>query len=261
MTFSKNNSEANQKNDQKPLKPQKQDTKLKTNSTVYFQVGLIVCLLVSFFLLEASFQTLEVHVPDVPELPIDEMYAYNAPITIYKEPIQVEQNKKKPVLFNEPIIKNNDAFIEPTDVVVEATPTEIPLNPGNITVIEIPEEAPPMNIMVVEQVPIFPGCEDATSNEARRQCMSNKIATHIQRSFNTNVASNLGLNGEQKIYVTFKIDKTGHVTNIKTSSKYSQLDKESVRVMEKLPQMTPAKQKDKNVEVLYSLPINFNIIN
>lgn len=261
MNFSKHNSEAIQKNKHKPTKSQKHETKLKTNSTIYFQVGLIICLLFSYGLLEASFKTKEINIPKFPELEEDDSFVYNVPIIIYKEPTEIEQKKRKPVVFSNPIISDDDSVIEPIDLFLEPSTTEPLIDPSKIIIIDVPEYVPPMNIMAVEQVPIFPGCEDASSNEARRQCMSEKIATHIQKKFNTDIASSLGLSGEQKIYVTFKINKTGHVTDIKTSSKYSQLNKESERVLEILPQMTPAKQKDKNVEVLYGLPIKFNILN
>ncbi|MCX7546789.1 energy transducer TonB [Xanthomarina sp. F1114] len=261
MKISKKHPDVVQENKQKPLKSQKHDANLKLNSTVYFQVGLIVCLLISYFLLETSFQSSEVTIPSLPELPVDELYAYNVPIRIYEEPAKVEKKKKQPVVFNNPTISDDDVVFETPDVVTEPTISEPPLDPGSINVTNVPEDVPLMNIMAVEQVPIFPGCEEATSNEARRECMSEKIARHIQKKFNTNIAGDLGLVGDQKIYVTFKIDATGHITNIKTSSKHIQLDKESERVLEKLPQMTPAKQKDKNVEVLYGLPIKFHIIN
>jgi protein TonB len=43
----------------------------------------------------------------------------------------------------------------------------------NDTVVKKPDE---LNIILVEQVPIFLGCEDAMSNDARRQCMSEKMS-------------------------------------------------------------------------------------
>jgi protein TonB len=189
----------------------------------------------------------------------DDMYVFNEPIKIYEEPSPVE--KKKPVLLNNPIISDNDSPIADTDVFIEPTSVEPPIDPRNVTVIEQPDDLSPKSILAVEQVPIFPGCEDATTNEERRQCMSEKIAAHVQKKFNTSIAGDLGLKGEQKIYVMFKIDRNGFVKDIQTSAKQVPLDKEASRVVGKLPQMTPGKQKDKNVEVLYSLPIKFHIIN
>jgi protein TonB len=242
-------------------KSQKHDVNLKSNSTIFFQVGIIICLLVTFALFEMSFKTNEVIIPDSTGLQDDDLYVYNVPIKIYEDAKLIEKKKNEPVILNNPIISDDDNPKSDTDLVIEPTSHEPPVDPRKVTVIDLPDDLPPMNIMAVEQVPIFPGCEDATTNEERRQCMSDKITAHVQKKFNTNIAGDLGLKGEQKIYVMFKIDRNGYVTDIKTSANQSQLDKEATRVVGKLPQMTPGKQKDKNVEVLYSLPIKFHIIN
>ncbi len=40
---------------------------------------------------------------------------------------------------------------------------------------------------LVEQVPIFPGCEKLSTNGERKACMSEKISKLVQRKFNTNI--------------------------------------------------------------------------
>ncbi|GGG33986.1 energy transducer TonB [Bizionia arctica] len=240
----------------------KHEVSLKSNSTLFFQVGIILCLLLTYALFEMTFKTNEIVIIDRTGTEEEDFYVYNVPIKIYKEIEQIEKKKKEPVVFNNPVISDDDEpIIETKDVVMEPTTNEPPVDPRNVTVLDVPEDLPPMNIMAVEQVPIFPGCEDAKTNAERRQCMSDKIAAHVQKKFNTGIAGDIGLKGEQKISVMFKIDKEGRVTDIKTNAKQPQLDREASRVVEKLPQMTPGKQKDNNVEVLYSLPIKFNIIN
>lgn len=260
MIFQKKNCELIRQNEKNATKPQKHDANLRKNSTIFFQVGLIMCLLITYALFEASFKTYETISPDVPQPEEDIMYVYNEPIKILEETRTVEKKKSQPIVFNNPIVKDDDDPIIET-VVPKPSTSQEPMDPKKIQVIDKPDDLPPFNVMAVEQVPIFPGCENVSSNEERRQCMSDKIAAHIQRKFNTNIAGDLGLKGEQRIYVMFKIDKQGHVTDIKTSSKYSLLNKEAERVIGKLPQMTPGKQKDNHVDVLYSLPIKFNVIN
>lgn len=87
--------------------------------------------------------------------------------------------------------------------------------------------------------------------------MSKKIGRLIQRKFNTDLAERLGLTGRQNIRVQFKINKSGNVSEIKASAKHDKLKNEAIRVVGKIPQMIPGKQKDKTVEVIYSLPIVF----
>lgn len=57
----------------------------------------------------------------------------------------------------------------------------------------------------------------------------------------------------------FKIDKSGNVSEIEASAKHDKLKNEAIKVVNKIPQMIPGKQKDKAVEVMYSLPIVFII--
>ena len=87
----------------------------------------------------------------------------------------------------------------------------------------------------------------------------NKISRLIQKKFNADLASPLGLSGRQKIDVQFKIDKTGKVTDIKTRAPHPRLEKEAERVIKIIPEMTPGRQSNKNVGVIYTLPIIFRV--
>ena len=91
--------------------------------------------------------------------------------------------------------------------------------------------------------------------------MSEKITKLIQRKFNSDLASDLGLSGVQRISVEFKIDKTGTVTNIKTRAPHPKLEKEAKRVINKIPEMKPGRQHDKAIGVIYQLPITFRVNN
>lgn len=116
----------------------------------------------------------------------------------------------------------------------------------------------PFNI--IENVPIYPGCETLESNDERKRCMSKKIARSVNRNFNTDLANELGLTGKQRIIVTFVIDQQGKVTNIKAQANHPRLETEAQRVVAKLPIFIPATHKGKNVSVKYSLPITFVIV-
>ena len=89
--------------------------------------------------------------------------------------------------------------------------------------------------------------------------MSDKISKVVQRNFNTSLAEEKGLKGLQKIDVQFKIDTDGSVIDIKARAPYSKLEDEAIRVMDKLPQMTPGYQGDQPIRVVYYLPIKFKI--
>src|SRR5690606_36281335 len=97
------------------------------------------------------------------------------------------------------------------------------------------------------------------NNNDKKKCMSDKIQQFVSKNFNTELASELGLSGVQKIIVLFKIDKNGNIVNVQSRAPHPGLEKESKRVIGKLPQMQPGKQRGKAVIVPYSLPITFRV--
>ncbi|AXT21313.1 hypothetical protein D7030_09145 [Flavobacteriaceae bacterium AU392] len=110
----------------------------------------------------------------------------------------------------------------------------------------------------IDRVPVFPGCE-GLDKEAQRKCLSNKIASHVNKNFNLNLGKKLGLSGRQKIHVFFKIDENGNITEIRSRAPHLELEEEAERVIESLPKMKPGKHQGENVIVPYALPIIFQI--
>jgi antitoxin component YwqK of YwqJK toxin-antitoxin module len=112
---------------------------------------------------------------------------------------------------------------------------------------------------VIEHVPVFPGCEILPGNYEKRDCLSRMITAFVHNNFNTKIAYGIGLKGDQRIYVIFKIDKTGKVIDIKARAPHPKLEKEAIDVISRLPIMKPGLQRGKEVIVPYSLPIIFNV--
>ena len=111
---------------------------------------------------------------------------------------------------------------------------------------------------VIEDVPVFPGCE-GTKEELRR-CLVEKVTKHVNRNFDIKMAKGLGLeSGIKRIYVIFKLDKEGNITNVDARAPHPKLKEEGIRVVSTLPQMIPGKFNDIEVGVKYSLPIAFKI--
>ncbi len=111
---------------------------------------------------------------------------------------------------------------------------------------------------VINKAPVYPGCEKL-SNDKAKACFSQKLSQFISKEFDASIAKNHGLTGSQKIYVQFKIDNTGQVTDIKADTDSAILQAEAERVAAKLPRMTPGEQDGKKVSVIYNLPININV--
>jgi len=123
------------------------------------------------------------------------------------------------------------------------------------------EEIADVPFAVIENVPVYPGCEKKRSNAEKKKCMSEKVQKFVQKKFNTELAGDLGLEGRQRIAVQFKIDKKGDVVNVRARAPHPKLEQEAVKVVKALPKMVPGRQRGTAVGVLYSLPILFQVEN
>lgn len=121
-------------------------------------------------------------------------------------------------------------------------------------VVEDEEMLDDVPFAIIENVPVFPGCKG--TNAQKRKCMVEKITKHVNRKFNTGLAGDLGLSpGKKRVYVQFKIDKTGKIVDVRARGPHKRLEKEAMRVVNLLPSMTPGKQRGRPVGVKYTLPI------
>ena len=110
---------------------------------------------------------------------------------------------------------------------------------------------------VIEQVPVFPGCEDLATNEERKDCTSSKIQHFIAKNFDIKAVKPYSKKGVNRVIVQFTIDKNGRIANVKSRASSPELENEAKRLINSLPEMTPGKQKGEPVNVIYSLPIVF----
>ncbi len=100
--------------------------------------------------------------------------------------------------------------------------------------------------IVVEQMPEFPGGDGACKDFIARTL---KYPTEAIKK---------GIQG--KVFVTFIVSKNGKVENAKVvRGVASALDAEAVRVVSSLPDWKPGKQRGKNVDVAYTMPIEFKL--
>ncbi len=112
---------------------------------------------------------------------------------------------------------------------------------------------------VIENVPVYPGC-DGNGNQELKDCMSAKISQFVSSNFSMKKIASLNLDPKlYRVAVQFKIDKQGKVVDVRARAAHNEIEKEAVRVVSKLPQMEPGKQRGEAVGVLYSLPIVFKI--
>ena len=227
-------------------------------SSIFFLAGLVIMLFLSYEMLEwKSFETNDqvsevLDVGDDLEMDIPITQELNTPPPPPPPPAQVQQVFE--VIENE--LEVEETIIESTELDQDYTLVEI----EEIEEVEAEEEEiVEIPFAVIEDVPIFPGCEDERGNDARKKCMSDNIMKFVQTRFNTELANELGLEGKQRISVMFKIDKHGDVVNVRARAPHNELEKEAVKVVNSLPKFVPGKQRGKPVGVLYALPILFKV--
>lgn len=110
----------------------------------------------------------------------------------------------------------------------------------------------------IETVPTYPGCENL-DNAAAKKCMSEQIKNFVNTNFDTNAVKPYAEKGTNRIYVRFAITKEGTVENIQARASSPELVEEGKRVVALLPKMKPGENDGKPVDVLYSLPIIFQV--
>ncbi len=225
---------------------------LTKNSSLYFAVGLAVVLFISWQAIEwktydksgYGYEALNVDDDDDEEVPITEQLKTPPPPPPpppAPEVLEVVEDEEE---VEETIIESTETdqeeIVEVEDVEVE----------DDFDDVDVP-------FAVIEDVPIYPGCEKVAKSE-RRNCFQDQINKHIRKNFRyPEIAQEMGIQG--RVYVNFVIAKDGSITNVRMRGPDKNLEKEAARIISKLPSMTPGKQRGRPVRVPFSIPITFRL--
>jgi len=223
---------------------------LNKNSSLYFVIGLSLVLLITWRVIE--WKTYK-NVYDYEALIIDDDDDEDVPIT---EQLKTPPPPPPPPPPAPEIIEVIEDEEEIEETVIESTETD---EEEIIEVVEVIEEYEDIDVpfAVIEDVPIFPGCERVNKSE-RRNCFQEQMNKHIKRNFRyPEIAQEMGIQG--RVYVNFIISKNGSITNIRMRGPDKNLEKEAERIIAKLPRMTPGKQRGRPVRVPFSIPITFRL--
>ena len=218
---------------------------LAKNSALYFAIGLCLVLFLSWKMVE--YKTYEKESVDIGMLTVDDDDEEEVPLT--------EQLKTPPPPAPQIIeVVEDEEDVEET--VIESTETT---QEEVIEEVEVLEEEVDVDVpfAIIEDVPLFPGCERVKKSE-RRKCFQEKLDKHVLKNFRyPEIAQEMGVQG--RVFVTFVIDRDGTITGIRTRGPDKNLEKEAARIIGKLPNMTPGKQRGRAVRVPFSYPINFRL--
>ena len=240
MNFSKNSQDPVGQNEEPVTKPNKHDANLQKNSALYFSVGLTLVLALTYTTL--NYKTYDKENIDIGQLVVEEELDEDVPVTQH---IETPPPPPPPPAAPEVIeVVEDEVDIEET--IIESSETDQEEEIIEVEQIEVEEEEEDVEVLfnVIENVPVFPGCEKGTNAE-KRKCMSSKIQKFVKKKFDTDLAGDLGLSGRQRINVVFKIDKAGNVVGIRSRAPHPRLEKEAARVVNLLPKMKPGKTRRK----------------
>lgn len=235
-----------------PKKNKKAD--VMRNSKLYMALGLALMLFITYQAI--NHKTYDKEAIDIGQLNLDEELEEEVPIT---QQLQTPPPPPPPPAAPEVIeVVEDEEEVEET--VIESTETDMEEEIVEVEEVEVEEVEEDIEVpfAVIENVPVYPGCEKG-NNAAKKKCMSDKITKFVQKNFNTDLAGDLGLSGRQRISVIFKIDKNGNITGVRSRAPHPRLEQEAARVINKLPKMKPGRQRGKPVIVPYSLPIVFQV--
>ena len=206
---------------------------LEKKKGLFFQIGLIITLVIVFAAFEwKSYDKVNYNLG---QLNLDDLDDDIIPIT--KQEVKPPPPPPPPPEVIE--IVEDEVEIE-EELEIEDTEADEDL------AIEIEEESDDEFFMVVENMPEFPGGDLG-------------LMKYIQKNVKyPPIAKEYNITG--KVYVSFIVDKSGSVTDVKIARGVDKhLDAEALRVVKLLPKYKPGKQRGKAVRVMFTIPINFTL--
>ena len=233
------------------MQPKKNpEADLNKNRNLYFVIGLTLVLGCTWAAVEYKTYDRQLNFDGVNMLEDDED---DVPIT---EQLKTPPPPPPPPPPAPEVIEIVEDEEEVEETVIESTESDEEMVIEDIVVeddfddIEVP-------FAVIEDVPIFPGCESVSKSQ-RRACFQEQMNKHIRKNFRyPDIAQEMGIQG--RVYVNFIISKDGTITNIRMRGPDKNLENEAARIIGRLPQMTPGRQRGRAVRVPFSIPITFRL--
>ncbi len=224
---------------------------LENYSKLFLQLGLVLALLIIYLGIE--YKTFDRNISDLGNANYQEEVEEDIPITERVE--QIKPPPPPPPAPEKIEVVEDEKEVEET--ILESTETD---ENEAVEVEEIEEVVEEEEVLedvpfaIIEDAPVFPGCKG--SKAEKKKCLQEKIRKHVTKKYNVDLANELGLDpGKKKVYVLFKISKTGAITDVRARGPHKRLENEAARVVKLLPKMIPGKQRGRAVGVKYTLPI------
>ncbi len=112
---------------------------------------------------------------------------------------------------------------------------------------------------VVEQQPMFPGCEQVADKVERYRCAEENMLRFIYDNIQyPSMARENGVAG--MVVVTFVVERDGSISNISLLRDVGAgCGEEAKRIVSMMPKWIPGKQRERTVRVQFTLPVRFKL--
>ena len=237
----------------------------KRNSLLYFQIGLAAITILTYIAIELKTMDpiiIQEKVQIVDNFVDEEvipmtMQVQKAPPPPPPAPEVIQIVKDEVIIEDEKKIETTDTNEKQEVKVVQASN----VGTADTGIEDIDVDVP---FAVLEDIPLFPGCENVKGTENQKKCFMEQMDKHIKKYFSyPSRAQEDDVQG--RVTVMFVIDKTGSVSNLKIKGTgktgSNLLEAEAERIIKKLPKFTPGRQRGKAVGVSYAQPIMFKLEN
>ena len=215
---------------------------LENKRGLFLQIGLVVSLL--SVLIAIEWKSFDKTNYDLGQLNLDDLEEEIIPITKQQEIKPPPPPPPPPEIIE---IVEDDVIIEDT-LEIEDTETD------EDEMIEEIEEEDDEIFIVVENMPLFPGCSDES-------CTQSNILKHISKNFRyPPMLKDYGIEG--RVIATFVINKKGKASDVQILRGLQggeKIDDEVIRVIKSLPSFTPGRQRNKPASVRYTVPISVQL--
>lgn len=228
---------------------------------IRFQLGLIVALLISIAALEYktpnTIRTLGLRGEVPEEIKVVEM----------EQPVVIERTAKAKLSTAEPTPRPEpapspepapDPTPEPTP---DASPGEDP-DPDPREVGQEPEEGEPMPLFSLSRMPIFPGCEEESGEDARFECFKQQVMRAVAAEVKyPKMMREMGIQGT--VFLELVINKKGVVTQVTVlRAPHDELGQEAQRAvfaLNGIGPMQPGMQGLQPVACKFQMPVQFKL--
>jgi protein TonB len=222
---------------------------LNRNSGLYFIAGLTMVLALTYVALE--WKTFYGETYTSTAMKVDDELIEEIDLFKVELPPPPEQ-KAAPEIIE--VVEDD---IEVEESVIESTESDEETEVMEVAEVEYVDDPIDVEVpfSVIENVPVFPGCENASD---KRECFNTMIQKHVSKTFRyPEIAQEMGVQG--RVSVMFTIQKDGSIGNVRMRGPDKNLEKEAARIISKLPKMKPGSQRGNPVRVPFAIPINFKL--